>query len=125
VPSWIYTKTDLQAVALILLTSKWEKLTLQHAGMLSTYRDIFLSLCRLHFMILSCKQNLYQRIDGIQAIDLTKVTDMNDSGRVLDASAHLLSRALMSQSASESWCIKYSVTSSVKQTPFVYLSTVN
>jgi hypothetical protein len=28
-----------------------------------------------------------------------KVTDTNDGGRVLDASAHLLSRALVSQSA--------------------------
>jgi hypothetical protein len=48
-----------------------------------------------------------------------KVADTNDGGRVLDASARLLSRALVSQSTSESWCIKYSVTSSVKQTPFV------
>jgi hypothetical protein len=36
-----------------------------------------------------------------------------------DASAHLLLCALLSQSASESWCMKYSVTSSVKQMPFV------
>jgi hypothetical protein len=52
----------------------------------------------------------------------TKVTDTNDGGRVLDASAHLLSRDLVSQSASERWCIKYSVTSSMKQTPFVCIS---
>jgi hypothetical protein len=52
-----------------------------------------------------------------------EVTDTKDGGRVLDASAHLLSRALVSQSASESWCLKYSVTSSVKKTPFyIYLS---
>jgi hypothetical protein len=50
---------------------------------------------------------------------ITKATDTNDGGRAFDASVHLLSRALVSQSASESWCIKYSVTSSVKQTPFV------
>jgi hypothetical protein len=37
----------------------------------------------------------------------------------LDSSAHVLSRVVVSQSALESWCIKYSVTSSVKQTPFV------
>jgi hypothetical protein len=48
-----------------------------------------------------------------------KVIDTNDGGCVLNASAHLLSRALVSQSVFESWCIKYSVTSSVKQTPFV------
>jgi hypothetical protein len=46
-----------------------------------------------------------------------KVTDTKNGGRVLDPSAHLLSRALVSQSVSDSWCIKYSVTSSVKKTP--------
>lgn len=39
---------------------------------------------------------------------------------------HPLSRAVASQSVSESWYVKYSVTSSVKQTllgmPFVYIS---
>jgi hypothetical protein len=45
-------------------------------------------------------------------IGKTKVTDRNDSGRVLNASAHLLSRVLVGQSASESLC------SSVKQTLF-------
>jgi hypothetical protein len=33
----------------------------------------------------------------------------------------LLSHALMNKSASESWSMKYSVTSSVKQTPFLYI----
>jgi hypothetical protein len=52
-----------------------------------------------------------------------EVTGTHDGGRVLNGSAHLLSRDLVSQSASESWYIKYSVTSSVKKTPFVaYLS---
>jgi hypothetical protein len=48
-----------------------------------------------------------------------KVNDTKDGGWILDASAHQLSRALVSQSASDSWCIKYSVTSTVKQTPFL------
>jgi hypothetical protein len=48
------------------------------------------------------------------------VTDMNDGGRVLDACAHAMSRDFVSQSASESWCITYSVTSSVKQMSFIY-----
>jgi hypothetical protein len=51
-----------------------------------------------------------------------KVTDTDDGVRVLDASTHLLPRVLVSQSASESWCIKYAVTSSVNQTPFVHKS---
>jgi hypothetical protein len=50
-----------------------------------------------------------------------KVIDTNNGGRVLDASTHLLSRALVSQSASESWCIKYSVASNVNQTPLLSL----
>jgi hypothetical protein len=36
----------------------------------------------------------------------SKVTDTNEGGRVLDASAHLLSRDLVSQSASESWWLQ-------------------
>jgi hypothetical protein len=35
----------------------------------------------------------------------TKVTGTNNSGQVLDAPAHLLSRALMSQSASVAYCL--------------------
>jgi hypothetical protein len=50
-----------------------------------------------------------------------KVTDTKDGCRVLDASAHLLSRALVSQLTLESRCIKYSVTSSVKQTPLAFV----
>jgi hypothetical protein len=44
-----------------------------------------------------------------------------DGGRVLDASAsaHLLPRDLVSQSAWKSWCVKYSVASSVKQTIYI------
>jgi hypothetical protein len=38
------------------------------------------------------------------------VTDTNDDGWDLDPSAHLLPRAFVSQSSSESCCIKYSVT---------------
>jgi hypothetical protein len=38
----------------------------------------------------------------------TKVTGTNDGGRVLDACAQLLSRALVSQSASESRRVKHS-----------------
>jgi CDP-diglyceride synthetase len=52
---------------------------------------------------------------------IAKVTVTNDGGRVLDASVHLLSRALLSHSASDSWCIKYLVASNVKQTPLVYI----
>jgi hypothetical protein len=50
---------------------------------------------------------------------ISTVTVTNDGGWVLDVSAHLLSRAPVSQSASE---LVYSVTSSVKQAPFVSLS---
>jgi hypothetical protein len=49
----------------------------------------------------------------------TQKTAIFDSGPVLNASVHLLSCAIVSQSASENWCIKYSVTSSVKQMSFV------
>jgi hypothetical protein len=52
----------------------------------------------------------------------SKVASTYDGDRVLDASAHILSRALVSQSASKSWCIKYSVTLSVKQAPFLCIS---
>jgi hypothetical protein len=40
-------------------------------------------------------------------------TTRRDSGPISDATAHLLSRALVNQSASESWCIKPSATSIV------------
>jgi exonuclease III len=50
---------------------------------------------------------------------VAKLTDTNDSGRVLEASAHLLSRALVIQSASERWCMKYSVTASVNKTSYI------
>lgn len=41
----------------------------------------------------------------------------NDGDRVLNASAQ--SRAVVSESYSEKWCIKYPVASSVKQIPLV------
>jgi hypothetical protein len=66
--------------------------------------------------------DLFYCSDEYRLFHFPKVTDANDSGRVLDASAHLLSRALVSQSATESWCIKYSATSSVKQTSFVCIN---
>lgn len=40
-------------------------------------------------------------------VQRSKVAENNDGGRALNASAHLLSRALVNQSASENWCIKY------------------
>jgi hypothetical protein len=43
-----------------------------------------------------------QLVKKLPAFYGTKVTDTNHGGRVLDASARLLSRALVSQSASES-----------------------
>lgn len=46
-------------------------------------------------------------------------TDMKHGAQVLEAPAHLLSRTFVSQSASDSCCIKYSVTSSDKQTSSV------
>jgi hypothetical protein len=49
-----------------------------------------------------------------------KVTNTSDSSWVLDTSAHLLPHVLMSQLASDSWCTKYSVTSSVKQMPLLH-----
>lgn len=39
----------------------------------------------------------------------------------VDASAHVLPRDLVSQTVSECWCIKYSATSSVNQTPFRHI----
>jgi hypothetical protein len=55
---------------------------------------------------------------------VTKLTDKNHGGRVLDASAHILSHALTSQSALEISYIKYSITSRVKQAPFAYLRAI-
>jgi hypothetical protein len=40
-----------------------------------------------------------------------------------DTSAHVASRALVSQLASETWSIKHSVISRVKQTPFTLIET--
>jgi hypothetical protein len=52
----------------------------------------------------------------------TEEVDVNSGSWVLDASAHPLSCAPVGQSASETWCIKYSVTSSVRQKPFICFS---
>lgn len=46
-----------------------------------------------------------------QRFQTSEATYRNSSSRILKASAHILSRDLVSRSASESWCIKYTVTS--------------
>jgi hypothetical protein len=46
---------------------------------------------------------------------------LKDDGGVLYAFAHLLSRALVSQSVWERLCVKYSETSNVKQAPFEFI----
>jgi hypothetical protein len=66
-----------------------------------------LSTLRVEFLIAGCI-----RLAETQAycssyhipLSSTKVTDTDESCRVLDGSAHLLSRALVSQSASVAYC---------------------
>jgi hypothetical protein len=72
-----------------------------------------------HCLLKYHRDPVVKRPQCCKQVASSKVTDTNDGGRVLDASAHVLSRALVSQS--ENWCVKYSVTSSAKQTPSVGL----